>query len=81
MAFEGTWIPGPGAVAGVRNLGRHVNQAALVMTLGSESLVIVAPRGSAEWPEFVRFLRQLRDGAEEMIDFFDTKAMFAERDD
>jgi hypothetical protein len=52
------------------------------MYLDQESLAIMAPRGRATWPEFVRFLRQLRDGAEEMAEFFDLPAtLAAERGD
>jgi hypothetical protein len=81
MAFNGTWVPGPEAVAGVQNLGANFSRAALVMYLDRESLAIMAPGAPVEWPEFVRFLRQLRVATEEMIEFFDTKAMFAERGD
>jgi hypothetical protein len=71
MAFNATWSPGPQAVAGMQNVGLHTDQPVLVMYLDQESLAIMALRGRAMWPEFVRFLRQLRDGAEEMAEFFD----------
>ena len=77
MAFNATWSPGPDAVAGMQNVGLHTDQPVLVMYLDQESLAIMAPRGRATWPEFVRFLRQLRDGAEEMADFFETEATLA----
>ena len=82
MAFNATWSPGPDAVAGMQNVGLHTDQPVLVMYLDQESLAIMAPRGRAAWPEFVRFLRQLRDGAEEMAEFFDLHAaLAAERSD
>jgi hypothetical protein len=55
-------------------VGVHHDQPALVMYLDRESLVITAPGDPVTWPDFVRFLRQLRDGAEEMAAFFDTQA-------
>jgi hypothetical protein len=70
MAFNATWSPGSEAVAGMQVIGMHANQPALVMYLDPESLAIMAPGGPATWPEFVRFLRELRDGADEMAEFF-----------
>jgi hypothetical protein len=37
----------------------------------------MAPGGPATWPEFVRFLRQLRDGADELAEYFDLRAKLA----
>ncbi|WP_370948172.1 hypothetical protein AB5J62_14100 [Amycolatopsis sp. cg5] len=61
--------PGLNAMAGMRNVGR--DPAVLVLTLDPGSLVIAAPGGPVMWPEFVRFLHQLRDGVDEMIETFD----------
>jgi hypothetical protein len=58
-------------------MGMHTDQTALVMYLDKDSLAIMAPGGPATWPEFVRFLRELRDGAEEMAEFFDLRAKLA----
>jgi hypothetical protein len=77
MAFNATWSPGTDAVAGMRVKGMHTDQAALVMFLDPESLAIMAPGGPATWPEFVRFLRQLRDGADELAKYFDLRAKLA----
>jgi hypothetical protein len=77
MAFNATWAPGPDAVAGMQNRGMHFDQPALVIYLDQECLAIMAPGGPATWPEFVRFLRQLRDGAEELAEFFDVQAKSA----
>jgi hypothetical protein len=80
MPFNATWMPGPEAVAGMHTTGMHTDQTALVMYLDKDSLAIMAPGGPATWPEFVRFLRELRDGAEEMAAFFDVRAtVVAER--
>jgi hypothetical protein len=68
MMFDTALTPGPGAVEGMRVLGMHTDQPALVIFFDPESLAITVPGGPATWPEFVRFLRQLRDGAEEMAD-------------
>ena len=67
MAFNATWAPGPEAVAGMQVVGIHHNQPALVMYLDQDSIAITTPGGPATWPEFVRFLRELRDAADEMV--------------
>ncbi len=67
MTFNATLAPGPEAVAGMQLVGIHHNQPALVMFLDKDSLSITAPGGPATWPEFVRFLRELRDAADEMV--------------
>jgi hypothetical protein len=77
MEFTATWSPGPDAVAGMQNVGLHTDQPVLVMYLDQESLAIMAPRGRATWPKFVRFRPRLRDGADEMADFFETEATLA----
>lgn len=71
MVLDAVLTPGPGAVAGMRVLGRYTDQPALVIFFDPECLAIGVPGGPGTWPEFVRFLRQLRDGAEELAAFLD----------
>jgi hypothetical protein len=79
MALNATWSPGPGPgpAGGMQNVALHTDHPMLVMFLDQESLAIMAPRGRATWPEFMRFRPQLRDGAEEMADIFETEATLA----
>jgi hypothetical protein len=71
MVLDAALTPGPGAVAGMRILGRHTDQPALVIFFDPGCLAITVPGGPTTWPEFVRFLRQPRDGADEMASFLD----------
>jgi len=81
MALNATWSPGagagPGAAGGMQNVALHTDHPMLVTYLDQESLAIMAPRGRATWPKFVRFRPRLRDGADEMADFFETEATLA----
>ncbi|MEU3273338.1 hypothetical protein ABZ639_21080 [Saccharomonospora sp. NPDC006951] len=49
----------------------HHDQAALVIYLDPDSFAILPPRDPAQWPKFVRMLRELRDGADELARFLD----------
>jgi hypothetical protein len=71
MLFNATWSPGPDAVAGMQIGWTGSHRAALVMYLDRDSLASAGPASRAELPGFVRFLRQLRDGAEELVTYFD----------
>ena len=81
MALNATWSPGPGPgpgpAGGMQNVALHTDHPMLVMFLDQESLAIMAPRGRATWPEFMRFRPQLRDRAKEMADCFETEATLA----
>ncbi|TCP57492.1 hypothetical protein EV191_1011449 [Tamaricihabitans halophyticus] len=71
MSFNATWRPGPDAVAGMRVLGMASNSAGLVIYLHPDSLAIAPPADPARWPEFVRLMREIRDGADELARFID----------
>jgi hypothetical protein len=73
--FSATWTPGADATAGLRILGVAHPQAALVLTSGQHSLTLGAPVNPQEWPEFVRFLRELRDGADEFMTHLDPRSV------
>lgn len=73
MSFSVKWTVGSNAMAGMRKVGGRGNQAALVLTLDPGSVVMSAPSGPTAWPGFVRFLRQLRDGVDEMIKEYDVQ--------
>ncbi|WP_232376119.1 hypothetical protein [Amycolatopsis aidingensis] len=66
MAFNARWSPGPDAVAGMHTTGSGPHQAGLVMYLDPDSLAILPPPDPAEWPGFVRLLRQLSGGAKDL---------------
>jgi hypothetical protein len=44
-----------------------------VTYLDKDSIAITTPGGPATWPEFVRFLRELRDAADEMVKVLQTE--------
>ncbi|OZM73629.1 hypothetical protein CFN78_08870 [Amycolatopsis antarctica] len=71
MVFDVRWVPGPEAVAGMRFLGCVTDQAALVIDLDPDGMAILPPRSPAEWPGFVRLLREIGAGATELADFLD----------
>jgi hypothetical protein len=67
VAFNAMWKPGPQAVAGMQGFGSA--NPALVIYLDPDSLAILPPSDPAEWPEFIRLLRQVRDSADELAVF------------
>ncbi|UMP04137.1 hypothetical protein [Amycolatopsis sp. EV170708-02-1] len=67
MAFNALWKPGPKAVAGMQGNGSA--NPALVIYLDPDSLAILPPADPAMWPEFIRLLREVRDGADELAVF------------
>jgi hypothetical protein len=71
MSFSATTIPGPKAVAAVQILGRIQHQPAVVLYLDPDRVVIGPPQSPAEWPEFLRFLRDVRDAVDNMADHLD----------
>ncbi len=72
MAFNAMWKPGSQAVAGMQGFGSA--NPALVIYLDPDSLAIMPPSDPAEWPEFIRLLRQIRDGSDELAVFLDSHA-------
>lgn len=75
MTFNATWSPGPDAAAGMQVISGIHDQAALVIYLDPDSLAIVPPRDPVEWPGFVRMLRELRDGADQLVRFLNPTIM------
>ncbi|MET7990292.1 hypothetical protein ABZU76_05215 [Amycolatopsis sp. NPDC005232] len=73
MAFNATWTPGAEAVAGMHQLG-STSLPGLVLYLDPDSLAIAPPADPALWPRFAEFLRQLRDGAEQLAVVVDARA-------
>jgi hypothetical protein len=71
MTFNATCVPGSNAVAGVQLLGRIQHQPAVVLYLDPDRVVIGPPRSPAEWPEFLRFLRDVRDAVDNLADHLD----------
>ncbi|TCP57279.1 hypothetical protein EV191_1011233 [Tamaricihabitans halophyticus] len=71
MSSNATWSPGPDAVAGMRVLGMASDSAGLVIYLHPDSLAITPPADPAQWPAFVRLMREIRDGADELARFMD----------
>lgn len=71
MTFNATWSPGPEAVAGMQVISGARDQAGLVIYLDPDSLALLPPRDPAQWPEFVRLLREMRDGADELARFLE----------
>lgn len=69
MAFNAMWKPGAQAVAGMQGSGSA--NPALVIYLDPDSLAILPPADPAEWPEFIRLLRQIRDASDELAAFLD----------
>jgi hypothetical protein len=69
--FNATWTPGPNAAAGMRITGTGSHRVALVMYADQDSLAFTPPWDRAELAGFVRFLHQLRDGAENLTAHFD----------
>jgi hypothetical protein len=59
----------------MRILGAVHSQAALVLASGEASLTLGAPVNPQEWPEFVRFLRELRDGADQFAAHLDPRSV------
>lgn len=74
LTFNATWSPGPDAVAGMHMVSGANDQVALLIYLDPDSLAIMPPRDPAQWAGFVRMLRELRDGADEMADFLEPTA-------
>ncbi|GLY67270.1 hypothetical protein [Amycolatopsis taiwanensis] len=67
MAFNAMWKPGPEAVAGM-HLHDTTSQPALVIYLDPDSLAIMPPRDQDDWPDFIRLMHELRDGAIDVAD-------------
>jgi len=65
MAFNAMWKPGPEAVAGIQRAGSG-NPPALVIYLDPDSLAILPPADRAKWPEFIRLLNEVCEGAAEL---------------
>ncbi|WP_326836007.1 hypothetical protein VSH64_13970 [Amycolatopsis rhabdoformis] len=76
MTFSATWTPGPEAVAGVHQSGSAIPPG-LVVYLDPDSLAITPPADPALWPRFAEFLRQLRDGAEQLAAVVEARAGLA----
>lgn len=59
------------AVAGMQMVDRVIDRAVLVIYLDPDSLAIMPPRDSADWPSFARLLREISAGAVELAEFLD----------
>lgn len=67
MAFNAMWKPGPEAAAGM-HVQDTASQPALVIYLDPDSLAIMPPRDQDDWPDFIRLMHELRDGATDVAD-------------
>ncbi|RBM20134.1 hypothetical protein DI005_14930 [Prauserella sp. PE36] len=74
MAVTATWSPGREARASMQFVGLIHHQAALVLSLDPDVLVLVPPRDPSDWPRFARLLREIRDSAEELRAFLESPA-------
>ncbi|MFF0149531.1 hypothetical protein ATK36_3559 [Amycolatopsis sulphurea] len=72
MAFNATWTPGPEAVAGMHLSGQSTVPG-LVLYLDKDSLAIIPPTDPGQWPVFAAFLRQVRDGADQLATVLDVQ--------
>lgn len=73
MPFNATWTPGPEAVAGMHASGPETLPG-LVLYLDKDSLAITPPTDPTQWRAFATFLRQLRDGADQLAAVLDAQA-------
>lgn len=71
MTFNATWTPGPEAVAGMKVFGMGSDRAGLVMYLHPDALAIQPPPNPRDLPEFLRLLREISTGAQELITFLE----------
>jgi hypothetical protein len=71
MAFNAMCVPGEKSGATVQILGLIQQQPAVVLYLDPDRVVIGPPQSPAEWPEFLRFLRDVRDAVDTLADHLD----------
>jgi hypothetical protein len=77
VAFNATWTPGPDAVAGMHVSGPETLPG-LVLYL---DMAITPPADPTQWRAFAMFLRQLRDGADQLAAVLDAQAGQAHDDE
>ncbi|RJQ84353.1 hypothetical protein [Amycolatopsis panacis] len=80
MTFNATWTPGPEAVAGMHLTGPAALPG-LVLYLDKDSLAITPPTDPTQWRAFAAFLRQLRDGADQLAAVLDARTEQAHDDE
>lgn len=69
MPFNVTFSPGHEAVAGARTCCYVDESATLVVYAFPDCLTIELPDDPVLWPDFARFLRQLRSAADELVEW------------
>lgn len=71
-----TWIVGSEAELTVEETGSDPKHPPLLVLAGAPCVVMLRPPDDpAKWPACVRFLRQLRDGAEDLAAMLEDRAM------
>ncbi len=71
VAINLTWSPCADTAASMQFVGMVHHEPALVVTQGTDRLLLVPPRDRADWPQFARLLREIRDSADELRAFLD----------
>lgn len=71
MTLNATWIPGPNAVAGMKVLAP--DRAGLVLYLHPDAFAIQSPCVPSEVPAFLRLLREIRTGVDELSAFLEAR--------
>ncbi|WP_028661589.1 hypothetical protein [Saccharomonospora saliphila] len=74
MPFNVTFSPGPAAVAGTRTFCFVDESATLVVYADPDCLTIETPRDPVLWPEFAKFLRQLRNAADDLVEWLERES-------
>ena len=74
MSFTATCVPGRSAVAAVQFVGSIQHHPTVVIHLDPDRVEIGPPHNRSEWPQFLGFLRELRDSLDNMADILDPQA-------
>lgn len=73
--FGVTWIVGPEAESAVEETGSNPEHPPMLVLTGAPCVVMVRPPDDpALWPACTTFLRQLRDGAEDLAALLEDRA-------
>lgn len=75
VPFNVTFSPGSAATAGTRKRAFcFVDETAtMVVYADPDCLTIETPEDSVLWPDFAKFLRELRDAADELAEWVERK--------
>lgn len=74
--FGVTWIVGPEAELTVEETGSDPKHPPMLVLVGAPCVVMLRPPNDPDtWPACVRFLRQLRDGADDLAMLLEDRAM------